>query len=60
MRLSLTVGGHTNWNLTLITQFAMWGAVDGSVAIRRAGFYSVDYELMPLEAVAGKTRVMED
>ncbi|MGE5468159.1 MAG: 6-phosphofructokinase [Ignavibacteria bacterium] len=41
-------------------QFAMWGDRDGSVAIKRTGFYSVDYQLMPLEAVAGKTRVMED
>lgn len=41
-------------------QFAMWGERDGSVAIRRTGFYSVDYELLPLEAVAGKTRTMED
>lgn len=41
-------------------QFAMWGGYDGSVAIKRTGFYSVDYELLPLEAVAGKTRVMED
>ena len=41
-------------------QFAMWGDRDGSVAIKRTGFYSVDYELMPLEDVAGKTRVMED
>jgi len=41
-------------------QFAMWGDRDGSVAIRRTGFYSVDYQLVPLESVAGKTRVMED
>ena len=41
-------------------QFAMWGTQDGSVAIKRTGFYSVDYELLPLAAVAGKTRVMED
>ena len=41
-------------------QFAMWGDRDGSVAIKRTGFYSVDYELLPLETVAGKTRVMED
>ena len=41
-------------------QFAMWGDRDGSVAIKRTGTYSVDYELMPLESVAGKTRVMED
>jgi 6-phosphofructokinase 1 len=41
-------------------QFAMWGKDNGSVAIRRTGFYSVDYDLLPLEAVAGKTRTMED
>jgi len=41
-------------------QFAMWGDRDGSVAIKRTGFYSVDYELLPLDAVAGKTRTMED
>ncbi len=41
-------------------QFAMWGGLDGSVAIKRTGFYSVDYELLPLTAVAGKTRTMED
>jgi 6-phosphofructokinase 1 len=41
-------------------QYAMWGDCDGSVAIRRTGFYSVDYQLVPLDSVAGKTRVMED
>jgi 6-phosphofructokinase 1 len=41
-------------------QFAMWGSQDGSVAIKRTGFYSVDYELLALDEVAGKTRVMED
>jgi 6-phosphofructokinase 1 len=41
-------------------QFAMWGDRDGSVVIKRTGFYSVDYELLPLDQVAGKTRVMED
>ena len=41
-------------------QFAMWGERCGSVAIRRTGFYSVDYDLLELDAVAGKTRVMED
>lgn len=41
-------------------QFAIWGDRDGSVAIKRNGYYSADYELLPLEAVAGKTRVMED
>lgn len=41
-------------------QFAMWGDRDGSVAIKRTGFYSADYELLPLSTVAGKTRVMDD
>ena len=41
-------------------QYAMWGDRDGSVAIKRTGYYSADYELLPLETVAGKTRVMED
>ena len=41
-------------------QYAMWGRSSGSVAIKRTGFYSVDYELLPLDAVAGKTRTMED
>ena len=41
-------------------QYAMWGDRDGSVAIKRTGFYSVDYQLVPLDTVAGKTRVMED
>jgi 6-phosphofructokinase 1 len=45
-------------------QYAMWGFEgqqrDGSVAIQRTGFYSADYTLLPLEAVAGKARTMED
>jgi 6-phosphofructokinase 1 len=45
-------------------QYAMWGFEgqqrDGSVAIQRTGFYSADYTLLPLEAVAGKTRTMDD
>jgi 6-phosphofructokinase len=41
-------------------QFAMWGDQDGSVAIRRSGDYAIDIVLQPLEAVAGKTRTMED
>ena len=45
-------------------QYAFWGVNgkhgDGSVAIKRTGFYSADYELLPLDAVAGKTRTMED
>ena len=41
-------------------QFALRGDRDGSVAIRRCGDYAVDYVLQPLEAVAAKTRVMDD
>ncbi len=32
----------------------------GSMAIRRVGDYAVEYALQPLEAVAAKTRVMDD
>ncbi|MCY7315634.1 MAG: 6-phosphofructokinase [Rubrivivax sp.] len=45
-------------------QYAMWGRHgelrDGSVAIQRSGAYAADYTLLPLAAVAGKTRTMED
>ena len=41
-------------------QYAMRAGRDGSVAIRRVGDYAVDYPLIALESVAGKTRVMED
>jgi 6-phosphofructokinase 1 len=41
-------------------QYAMWGESDGSVTIERTGYYSVDYKLVPLEDVAGKTRTMPD
>ncbi|CAH2604031.1 Pyrophosphate--fructose 6-phosphate 1-phosphotransferase [Rhodovastum atsumiense] len=41
-------------------QFAMWGETSGSVIIERTGYYSVDYRLVPLAAVAGKTRTMPD
>ncbi|HEX6707487.1 MAG TPA: 6-phosphofructokinase [Albitalea sp.] len=41
-------------------QFAMLGDRDGSVAIKRTGQYAVGYELVALDSVAGKTRVMED
>ncbi|MBV9289571.1 MAG: 6-phosphofructokinase [Hyphomicrobiales bacterium] len=40
-------------------QYALSGR-DGSVAIRRVGDYAVDYPLVPLATVAGKTRVMDD
>ena len=40
------------------------GRFEGSVAIQRvttdAGGYAVDYQLLPLASVAGKTRTMED
>lgn len=41
-------------------QFAMWEDHNGSVTIHRTGFYSVEYNLVPLEDVAGKTRVMPE
>ncbi len=41
-------------------QYAMWEDKNGSVIIKRTGFYSVQYELVPLEDVAGKTKVMPD
>ncbi len=41
-------------------QYAQWGTSDGTVVIKRTGTYAVDYSLMPLETVAGKTRVMPD
>ena len=40
--------------------YAMWGKANGSVAIKRVADYGVDYPLIALESVAGKTRVMED
>jgi 6-phosphofructokinase 1 len=41
-------------------QFSIWGDHDGSVTIQRTGFYSVDYKLVPLAVVAGRTRTMPD
>jgi 6-phosphofructokinase 1 len=44
-------------------QFALSDERDGSVAIRRTGdggAYAVEYVLLPLTEVAGKTRVMDD
>jgi 6-phosphofructokinase 1 len=41
-------------------QFAVDGDCDGSVAIERVGNYAVDYRLVPLAAVAGKTKTMSD
>ena len=39
---------------------AIWGNRDGSVAIRRTGDYCVDYVLVDLAKVGGKTKVMAD
>lgn len=39
---------------------AIWGPGDGSVAIRRIGEYAVDYALVKLAVVAGKTKVMAE
>jgi 6-phosphofructokinase len=39
---------------------AIWGRGDGSVAIRRTGDYAVDYALVKLAEVAGKTKRMAD
>jgi 6-phosphofructokinase len=39
---------------------AIWGAGNGSVAIRRTGDYAVDFALVTLDKVAGKTKVMAD
>ncbi|MDF2499672.1 MAG: 6-phosphofructokinase [Anaerosporomusa subterranea] len=41
-------------------QIALWKNVDGSVAIERTGYYSVDYRLVELAEVAGKTKLMPD
>ena len=41
-------------------QFAIWNDVDGSVAIRRTGDYSVDYVLTDLKNVAKETKSMPD
>ncbi len=41
-------------------QFAIWHNLDGSITIQRTGFYSVDYKLVQLDKIAGKTRHMPD
>jgi 6-phosphofructokinase 1 len=40
--------------------FAHWEGKNGSVTIKRTGYYSVDYVLEPLSSIAAKTRVMPD
>ena len=39
-------------------QYAIWHRLDGSVAIRRTGDYSVEYFLTPLDTVARESRGM--
>ena len=39
-------------------QFALWNNVDGSVVIKRVGDYAVDYDLVKLDDIAAKTKVM--
>lgn len=41
-------------------QFAIWHNIDGSIAINRTGYYSVDYSMLDLHDVAGKTKLMPD
>jgi 6-phosphofructokinase len=41
-------------------QFSVWHNIDGSVAIRRTGDYSVEYFLTPLATVAKNTKKMAD
>ncbi|MBF0186337.1 MAG: 6-phosphofructokinase [Magnetococcales bacterium] len=41
-------------------QFALWHQRNGTVTIHRTGHYAVDYQLNPLEAVAAKTKTMDD
>jgi ATP-dependent phosphofructokinase / diphosphate-dependent phosphofructokinase len=46
----------------LAVQHALWGSSNCSVAIQRSsghGGYAVNYTMLPLTAVAGKTRTME-
>jgi 6-phosphofructokinase len=41
-------------------QFGIWHNLDGSITIQRTGEYAVDYRLVRLQEVAGKTRHMPD
>lgn len=41
-------------------QYAMWHNVDGSIVIKRVGDYAVEYDLVKLEDIAAKTKVMPD
>lgn len=39
-------------------QYAIWNKADGSITIKRTGFYSVDYQLEDMAKIATKTKVM--
>lgn len=39
-------------------QYGIWNNVDGSIVINRTGHYSVNYELVDLSKIAGKTKYM--
>ncbi len=41
-------------------QFSIWNNVDGSIVINRTGHYSVNYELVDLAEIAGKTKHMPE
>lgn len=41
-------------------QYAIWNNIDGSIAIERTGYYSVNYHLVALEEIAAKTKYMPD
>ncbi|MBF0313481.1 MAG: 6-phosphofructokinase [Oligoflexia bacterium] len=41
-------------------QLAMWQNMSGSITIQRTGNYSVDYQMVALEEIAAKTRLMPD
>lgn len=39
-------------------QFAIWHNIDGSITIKRTGYYSVDYVMTDLKNIAANTRLM--
>lgn len=41
-------------------QFAIWDNVDGSIVLERTGDYSINYKLVDLDLLAGKTKYMPD
>ena len=41
-------------------QFAIWHNIDGSIAINRTGYYSVDYQIRNFTDIAALTKLMPD